>query len=268
MRYSFGVSDYSLPLYIDSVSNNWPQEPIHRKKGYPYVHWLQTVQGVGRVTIGERTFLLHPGQGVLINQNVPHDYHALDSEWTTAYFTFGGELIAEMMTTLKINHYILIKEPDKQLYEFTDRCYRQVRAQSVDTYRASIWVYEFLLLIKKNQAKNEVDSRLVTEIVTPIMKFIRESYMRDLNNQDFVDQTHYSLQYILSTFRAYCDSSPHQLLMDYRVRKAKELLANRMDLSVEMVGKQVGFNTNSYFITTFKQRERVTPGHFRAFFRD
>lgn len=267
MRYSFGITDYSLPLYIDSISNSWPQESINRKKGYPYVHWLQTIAGVGEIVVGDRRFELHTGQGVLIDKDVPHAYHAVSGEWLTAYFTFGGELITEMLATLRFSQYIQIKAPDQQLREFVDRSYQQIQARKVDTYQASVLVYEFLLLIKKNQIKNDVSPHLMAVIVTPILEYIKANYMHDLKNADFVEQTHYSLQYILEVFRAYFDSSPHHLLMDYRVRKAKELLANYPDKSVEEIGKLVGFNTNSYFITTFKQREKVTPGSFRAFFQ-
>lgn len=267
MRYSFGVTDYSLPLYIDSVSNRWIQETISRKKGYPYVHWLQTVAGVGEIVIDGQHMMLRPGQGILIDKDVPHAYHAVSGEWITAYFTFGGELITEMLATLRLSQFIQIKAPDVQLKKFVDQCYRRIQAGEVDTYQASVLVYEFLLLIKKNQIKNDVNPHLMKVIVNPILDCIRDHYMDDLKNADFVEQTHYSLQYILEVFRAYFDSSPHHLLVDYRVRKAKELLANYPDKSVEEIGKLVGFNTNSYFITMFKQREKVTPGSFRAFFQ-
>ncbi|NLR10182.1 MULTISPECIES: AraC family transcriptional regulator [Lactobacillaceae] len=267
MRYSFGISDYSLPLYIDSISNRWPQEAINRKKGYPYVHWLQTISGVGKITVGGQCLELHPGQGILIDKDVSHAYHAVSGEWLTAYLTFGGELITEMLATLRFSQYIQIKNPDQQLQEFVERSYQRIKDEEVDAYQASVLVYEFLLLIKKNQIKNEVSPHLMAVIVTPILEYIKTNYMDDLKNADFVEQTHYSLQYILEVFRAYFGSSPHHLLMDYRVRKAKELLANCPDKSVEEIGKQVGFNTNSYFITAFKQREKVTPGSFRAFFK-
>lgn len=268
MRYSFGVTDYSLPLYIDSISNRWVQEKIQRKQGYPYVHWLQTVSGEGIVTVGNQVFHLREGQGVLIDADTPHEYRAMnDDTWITAYFTFGGELITEMIATLNFSHFIVIKEPDENLRVFIDHCYQRIQRHQLDMYQASIAVYQFLLLIKQNQIKNDVDPHLMAVIIEPITAFIKANYMKDLTNSDYVEQTHYSLQYILTVFRAYFDSFPHQLLIDYRIRKAKELLANDVSLSVAEVGKKVGFNTNSYFISMFKQREKVTPGKFRAFFQ-
>ncbi|KAF0337235.1 hypothetical protein [Pediococcus acidilactici] len=47
------------------------------------------------------------------------------------------------------------------------------------------------------------------------------------------------------------------------MRKSKELLVKEPNLSVEQIGHNVGVNTNSYFISTFKSREKLTPGKFR-----
>ncbi|MDE3750832.1 AraC family transcriptional regulator [Pediococcus pentosaceus] len=263
MRYSFGITDYSLPLYIDSLSNNWEQEDVERKKGYPYVHWLQSIKGSGMIYIDDKEIELKEGEGILIDRDIQHAYHALGTKWVTAYFTFGGELITEMLATLSIKKFVKIEEPDQELKTFVDLCYRDIQRNHVDIYQTTVMVYKLLVLIKKNQIKNKFDVRLTEEIIDPIVEFIKEEYRNDLKNEDFVRQTNYSLQYILGVFNECLNSSPRKLLTDYRVRKAKELLITKLDLTVEDIGKEVGFNTNSYFIKVFKQRERMTPGRFR-----
>jgi AraC-like DNA-binding protein len=267
VRYSFGITDYSLPLYIDSVSNNWEQEDINRKKGYPYVHWLQTINGEGEVIVNGQTIRLLPGQGILINKDIRHAYHSVNGKWTTAYFTFGGELISEMLSTLSITEYINIKEPDEQLSRFVNECYWQIQKNQLDMYESSVLVYQFLILIKKNYINDNVNARQMNNIVNPIMEYIKSNYMNEVRNEDFVRLSHYSLQYILQIFQQYFHRSPRALLNDFRIRKAKELLVINPEQTVEQIGKLVGFNTNSYFISAFKKREKVTPGQFREFFK-
>ncbi|GAB5056020.1 hypothetical protein COSHB9_04070 [Companilactobacillus alimentarius] len=77
----------------------------------------------------------------------------------------------------------------------------------------------------------------------------------------------FALQYILEAFRNNYGSSPHQVLIDYRIKMAKELLLNEPQLSVDEVSREVGFNTNSYFISMFKRSEKVTPGKFRSLYK-
>lgn len=268
MRYSFKTKDRSLPLYVDSIGYKWRQENVSRPKGYNYVHWLQTYSGIGIVNIEGRQFELHENQGILINQNIPHSYHAKDGEWVTGYFSFGGLLISEITKVLGFQDYLYIDTPEDKLQNFIRVHHRNFKENNrLDIYESSTLVYEFLLLIKKYCVVNPKNYQLNEKIIDPILQLINEAYQENLTNDDFVDATNYSLQYILEAFRTNYGSSPHQILIDHRIRKAKELLLNEPDSSIEEIGRKVGFNTNSYFISMFKRSEKVTPGKFRGLYK-
>jgi len=267
LRYSFKNKDRSLPLFIDSIGYNWFQEDVSRPAGYPYVHWLQTYSGSGVVVIENQEILLTPGTGILINQDIPHTYHATSPEWRTGYFTFGGALISEITTILGFNDYLSIQQPDATLANFIQNSHTEFSQDDADPYASSALVYQFLLLIKKYRVKNPNNYQLNKKIVEPILHYIHRHYQQPIDNQDFVKLTNYSLQYVLEVFRNNQGISPHQVLLDYRILKAKELLLNQPNLSIEEIGRQVGFQTNSYFIAMFKRSERVTPGKFRGFYK-
>lgn len=265
MRYSFKNKDRSLPIYIDSIGYDWDQEAINRPKGYPYVHWLQTHEGRGIVELKDRKIILEKGQGILINQEVPHRYEkdSSSTSWKTSYFTFGGSLIKEMTMVLGIQQYRYIDTPDQDLLRFVELNRQEFQKPLVDNYQSSLLVYGFLLKIKKYQTHNPKNQELNERIIQPILSLIETDYMKELSNEDFTQVTNYSVQYILEVFRKIQGNSPHQLLTNHRILKAKELLLNHPEYSVEEIGEMVGFNTNSYFISTFKQSEYVTPGKFR-----
>lgn len=268
MRYSFKNKDRSLPVYIDSIGYDWPQEKVSRPKGYPYVHWLQTCTGKGIVEIDNKKIELSAGQGILINHGVPHNYYQIGEKgWRTSYFTFGGSLIKEMTMILDIHKYRYIDYPVEKLKSFVEDNHQEFQQSQVDIYRASSLVYDFLLEIKKYQIENPSNRHLHQNIFQPILSLIETNYKDDLSNEDFVQVTNYSIQYILEMFKQVYGISPHQQLTNRRILKAKELLLNQPDLSVEEVGREVGFNTNSYFISVFKQSEKVTPGKFRSLYK-
>ncbi len=271
MRYSFKNKDRSLPLYLDSIGYGWQQEAVKRPQGYPYVHWLQTYSGVGIVEIENQTLRLEPGQGILINQGIAHNYHSeSDNEnatWHTGYFTFGGALVSEITTTLGFHDYLYLSEPDDNITKFIETHYDEIENKDpFHIYGSSELVYNFLLMLKKYMLDNPRNQQAYQKIIAPILDLIQEHYVDDLDNTDFQRVTHYSTQYILETFRTNYGSTPHQILIDLRIRKAKELLLNQPNLSVEEIGRMVGFNTYSYFIMMFKRAERVTPGKFRQFY--
>ena len=271
MRYSFKDKDRSLPLYLDSIGYDWQQEAVKRPQGYPYVHWLQTYSGRGIVEIENQTLTLNPGQGILINQGIPHNYYGENSAengtWRTGYFTFGGASVGEITTTLGFHDYLYLSQPDAKIRDFIKNHYDQIENKDpFHIYGSSEMVYSFLLLLKKYMLDNPRNQQSYQKIIAPILDLIRDHYVEDLDNTDFQRVTHYSTQYILETFRTYYGNTPHQILIDLRIRKAKELLLNQPTLSVEEIGRMVGFNTYSYFIMMFKRAERVTPGKFRHFY--
>ncbi|WP_323052391.1 AraC family transcriptional regulator [Pediococcus acidilactici] len=267
LRYSFKDKDRSLPLFVDSIGYNWLQESVNRQRGYPYVHWLQTYSGTGIITIENEEIELKSGMGILINQDIPHRYTATSSEWRTGYFTFGGALISEITKVLGFNDYLLVQKPDATLIKFISKYHTMFNQDNIDLYDSSSLVYKFLLLIKKYRIKNPTNYQLNKKIIIPILDYIHCHYQEPVDNQDFVRLTNYSLQYILEVFRNNHGVSPHQVLIDYRILKSKELLLNNPELSIEEIGHQVGFKTNSYFIAMFKRNEKVTPGKFRSFYK-
>ena len=56
------------PLVFDSIGNNWLQDPTRRPKGYPLFHYLQTESGQGEIWIQGKSYILNPGEGVLISR--------------------------------------------------------------------------------------------------------------------------------------------------------------------------------------------------------
>jgi AraC family transcriptional regulator len=66
----------------------------------------------------------------------------------------------------------------------------------------------------------------------------------------------------LTAFSAAFATTPHQYLIDQRIRRAKSLLTGTT-ASVTEISLTVGFSTPSHFATTFKQRVGVTPTVYR-----
>lgn len=259
--------DRSLPLYVDCIGHDWHQDLVYRPHGYPYVHWLQTDHGKGCIEVAGKKLILAEGQGILLNPAVPHKYYPLHSGWRTSYFAFGGALINEITRQLRFHNYLYISEATPAISRFIITNYNQLIDDTADGHEASsALVYQFLLSLKRYLRTTTDNSDNEKNIIVPIVHLIESKFAKPLTNNDFANLTHYSTQYIAAAFRAYYGITPHQYLMTIRVRKAKELLLNHDELTVEEVGKLVGFNTNSYFIAQFKAAEGSSPGEFRRYY--
>ena len=56
--------------------------------------------------------------------------------------------------------------------------------------------------------------------------------------------------------------SPHQYLLEQRILKAKELLADHR-LAIAEISQRLGFGSRAHFTTTFRQRAGTTPRQYR-----
>ena len=71
--------------------------------GYPYYHWIHTIEGAGRITYGGKTQELPLGTGVLLLPYISHAYEATQNHWTTQYLTFGGTMVQDILIMLGLN---------------------------------------------------------------------------------------------------------------------------------------------------------------------
>jgi AraC family transcriptional regulator len=66
--------------------------------------------------------------------------------------------------------------------------------------------------------------------------------------------------------RAFCQSTgvpPHAYVMERRLRRARDLLINQPELSIEQITLRVGFSSSSHFSSVFRRRTGLTPTNFR-----
>lgn len=63
-------------------------------------------------------------------------------------------------------------------------------------------------------------------------------------------------------FTKHTGSTIHQYILDVRIRHARTILLNS-DQPLSVIAEQVGFNSNTYFSTYFRQVTGLSPAQFR-----
>lgn len=268
MRYLFDHPDKRLPLFVDSIGYDCEQEDVNRPEGYPYIHWIHTKSGQGEITLNGNTFLLPPGSGLLMNQQLPHQYQQTLPIWKTAYFTFGGALAQEILALLQLDSPLYVTENITEIDAFIlSLSEKIIQAPLGYQYDISGTIYQFLMLLKKNKLNQTNDDLTYQTIVAPLQRYIEENFTQPLTDADFSAQVDYSTQYISRIFKQALQMTPSQYLINYRIRQAKVLLLQNRHLPLIEVALSVGFHNVNYFITTFRKHEQITPHQFRQKYR-
>lgn len=94
------------------------------------------------------------------------------------------------------------------------------------------------------------------------LEIIESRFTEPLHLRQIAGAAGWSVAHFHEVFREHMDASPHQVLLQRRIRRARELLSST-DLSVKQVAAESGFSTAAAFGHAFKARVGITPRVFR-----
>lgn len=268
-RYIFSSLEHQLPLFIESIGYNPQEEDFARPEGYPYFHWLQTIDGEGVFTVSGKEYVLTTGQGLFLTPFTPHSYYTTGEKWTTIYVTFGGSIAEAILNSLELNYSALYSETEE--LKFSDLIMKMMDKIEKDSefsrLDSSEYLYRLLIMLKKRgRLNNQHSLSHYYEKIRPIVEWLENNYAQNIGLRDMEEQANVSSQYLTLLFRQTFKMSPYSFLIQLRVREAKKKLVAHHDLPLKKIAELVGFNDVSHFIATFRKLEGITPKKYRLLF--
>ncbi len=103
---------------------------------------------------------------------------------------------------------------------------------------------------------------LVPRILSRIREKIEANLDTDLSLESLAEESGYSRAHFLRMFRAATGLTPHQYVLDLRLRRAQERL-RQAGSSIIDVAVSCGFSSQSHMTSVFRRRLEVTPGQYR-----
>lgn len=260
-----------LPLYLTCVGRWYNQYPIDRKEGHTDYQWIQCTRGEGLLNIGGRTHTVGAGQGMLLFPDEPHGYSAHVEPWEVRWLSFNGTQAGDMLRSFEFgeSRVVTLANPDpllKRMYELISV------AQSTDPLKSlqcSSIVYSLLIDLYRYGSNLEQRSKQAYfDQMAPALRYIEYHYHKPITLGELAEMLSVSPQHTCVLFQLTLGMRPFEYITGVRMRKAKELLLRQPDCDIAEVGRQSGYESASYFIKMFKQREGITPREFRRHFLD
>ena len=114
---------------------------------------------------------------------------------------------------------------------------------------------------------NRYDDGLSRYSLRQALDYINDNLQRsNLKIAEVAAVVNISPYYFSRLFRQSTGLSPHEYLTQRRLKVAKQLL-KKTELSIVEISAEVGFNSQSYFITLFKKQVGTTPLKYRKEFK-
>lgn len=298
------------PTDLDSISSydNFHEQKKHENLEYPVIvyyidlertymhrirwHWHEEIEvlvvnsGKAKVVTDDHTYVVKPGQGFILNQNVMHAIHRIDDENCTFYslvfhpdFLFGHDssyMRARFLLPVQdtsILKAMLLNEENKWHEAMLDMLNETIAINQTKDFgyeiatRGCLCQFWSILLSKLPKSELPQDPRgsLDEQRVKQAMLFIRLHHADPLTLDDIADSIPVSKSECCRCFKRTIQMTPFEYLMKYRIFEAsKKLLdSNTLVDSIADLALSVGFNNISYFNKLFKRYLDCTPTEYR-----
>lgn len=190
---------------------------------------------------------------------------ATSNIWQTRFVTFNGLLEDHFAEILGTNRVLF--STDTREFSFSrwiDAVVSDLTTRTLDPAQASADCYRFLMYLSKGYENQLATSHpLFQQFVLPTIEKIETTFGEDLTVDALAVERFITPQYLTRLFRRFTGKTTQQYLLDFRLNKAKELLMNHQELSVQDIAGLVGFASASRFVQVFREKNGRTPRRFR-----
>lgn len=144
---------------------------------------------------------------------------------------------------------------------FTREIIRAVADERFDRAILCAYVYSRLLYRATRSAHRDRYGTLPRQLAQAL-ELIDSRYADALGVEDLAAAVGWSVTHLHAIFKQELDSTPHQALIQRRLRAARELLAST-DLPIAEVAVQAGIPNPTHFSRSFRQSVGMTPLQYR-----
>ena len=279
LKKSEWFSDESFPL---RVQRREPIGPIG-VHAHEFSEIVLVTSGSGIHLVGDEQWPLSAGDTYVINVEEPHGYRDLDDLCliNIMFDTRDINLRLFDLTSLTGYHTLFTLEPAwRHRHQFRSRLHLNPRdlAEAValvdrldqelidlrSGYRffAVSWFMQLIgHLSRCYEGTKNPDSKSLLRIAEAIVH-IEQNYTQQLGLEELAEIAEMPKRSFLRDFKNAMGTSPISYLIQFRIRRAAELLRST-NRTVTQISYDVGFEDSNYFARQFRKQQGVSPREYR-----
>lgn len=229
------------------------------------IHYI--IDGYCTYYVNDQKYKLGKNQGFLINPNKLTFYQAdKDNPWKYLYISFDGEKVDTYIKSIGLydNNLIFTYDKDDNLKNYIIDMLNYSTMSTSNELKLQGLLYLFFselasISTKPYKAKNSFENIYITKSIEFIEKNYDNAYIKvsDISNYLCLNRT-----YLTSLFNKHLNTSPQKFLMEFRIRKAEELLY-QTDLPIGDIARSCGYSDPLAFSKSFKKFKGVNPTLYR-----
>ncbi len=266
----------AFPFYIKEFGYTSDKKLVlGQKNAYSDYLLLYSIDGTARFSKNQSTYYVQQNSIVVSACNTPLTFTTVSKEWRYYYFVIGGSHAKLFYNHIRTKNNIIMNNPFTSILDDFMDIY-DLMTESNET-KNDTWKYMniSMLLHRVFTSIYDVNANInAVKDMTPAkethvnlaIKYITDNYAQPLDVDTICGEIGFSKYYFCKLFKKQQGMTIHQYLNNYRITKAKELLAYSK-LSVTTIANQVGFKNSLTFIRAFERIVNMTPSEYRSYYQ-
>ncbi|WP_248929192.1 AraC family transcriptional regulator [Paenibacillus hamazuiensis] len=236
---------------------------------YFLLHHIES--GRGRFTSHGQTHSLEAGDSFFIEPGKLVSYEAdAGDPWFYRWLAFKGPKAAELLRSAGITPQQPIAHTgdDPRVPELLDRLRAVFQERSASSHLKACGLLHLILAeyaeaLHPLHALPEEAATAGEKAVQQAIRFMTAQYAEPITMEMMADNLGYNRAYLSTLFRKATGMTPITFLLKHRLEKARLLLRERQELTVEQIAASVGFHDPLYFSKQFKRWFGMAPTEYR-----
>ncbi|NOV02532.1 AraC family transcriptional regulator [Paenibacillus planticolens] len=248
-------------------------KPVHRlgPKVYDYYLIHYVISGKGVFSTQGEEYALGAGDSFVIEPEQLISYVSDESDpWHYCWIAFTGEQAPALLASTGVNPMrpILHTTRNRHIPVLFRHIQRALRTRKANAQLKSVG-YLLLLLGEYCEALSaSTTTGIVTEvesdrIVQQAIHYLSTQYAEPITIEMMAESLGYNRAYLSRLFKRHTKVTPVTFLLKLRVDKARQLLRERLELTIEQIAASVGFYDPLYFSKQFRRLYGVSPSEYR-----
>ena len=269
-----GEAEFPLRFYREDV---WEFD-FHRIDWHwhPEVEFVYVEKGEISCFVGTEQFILPQGCGLFVNSGVLHRYEATESV-CVPNIVFSSELLGTKTGRIYQKYIAPVIESaiscirfspsvewEQEILQLLLHIFRLTEKENSEMQIVShlLGLWQRLFVYSETHREHMTGDKGRRAQLQVMMQFIHANFNRQITLKEIADCVHISESSALQLFRQGIHLSPVAYLIQYRLKRAADLLANT-NKTVTNVAYETGFSDAGYFCRTFRKYYRQTAMEYR-----
>ena len=254
-------TDSEEPFFIPEYGATFSGSPCYQLRLQSPVGCVQYVtNGAGILICDERLYTVSAGDTFLLPEGSNQIYYSNpDNRFARLWVNFKGELAAALLAVYGLRRAVVFRGVDTEdRLRDLQACCRRLADPAAYKRESAVLFFRLIQFLAEHRQADEP----VNGAVEQIRLFIDRHLTENLGIADIARHFSFSGEHLIRLFKRTYGITPHQYILQSRMRLAMVLLKTT-DESIEAIAEKLGFSDAHHFSTQFRRLLSYQPSQYR-----